>query len=147
MNTLSWNYRGIGLSRKVQFLYDVVRQEKPVFLFLCETMAKRSRLEWVKNKLGFEGLITVDPVGKSGGIALMWKEKDQAELISLSQYHIDVKVYIPDMQEWHLTGIYGDPDKNKRRNTWELLRNLARDANLPWCLLGDLNNVKNVDEK
>lgn len=91
MTTLSWNCRGMELPRKVQFLHEVVRQEQPTFLFLCETMDKRSRLEWVKKKLGFEGLITVDPVGKSGGLALMWKEKDQAELIGMSKYHMKLK--------------------------------------------------------
>ncbi|XP_074355881.1 uncharacterized protein LOC141695541 [Apium graveolens] len=147
MTTLSWNYRGMGLPRKVQFLFDVVRQEQPIFVFLCETMSKRSRLEWVKNKLGYEGLITVDPIGKSGGLALMWTEKDQAELLSLSQNHIDVKVCLTDMMEWRLTGFYGEPDRSKRRSTWNLLRNLARDANLPWCLQGDLNNVSSTEDK
>lgn len=147
MTTLSWNCRGMGLSRKVQFLYDVVRQEQPIFVFLCETMAKRSRMEWVRNKLGFEGMVTVDPVGKSGGLALMWKDKDQTELISFSQSHIDVKVHLEDMGEWRLTGMYGEPDRSRRRNTWDLLRNLARDANLPWCVLGDLNNVLSVNDK
>ncbi|XP_074376795.1 uncharacterized protein LOC141718311 [Apium graveolens] len=88
-------------------------------------MAKRSRLEWEKNKLGFEGLITVDPVGKSGGLTLMWKEKNQAELIGLSRHYIDVKVHLTDMNEWRLTGFYREPDRTKRQDTWNLLRNLA----------------------
>lgn len=28
-----------------------------------------------------------------------------------------------------------------RKRTWVLLRNLSRDANLPWCVVGDINNI------
>ncbi|XP_074325825.1 uncharacterized protein LOC141663875 [Apium graveolens] len=33
-------------------------------------------MEKMCNKLGFEGLVAVEPQGKSGGIALFWKDKD-----------------------------------------------------------------------
>ncbi|KAL1824879.1 hypothetical protein ACET3Z_011657 [Daucus carota] len=52
-------------------------------------MAKRSRMEWVKQKLGFEGLITVDLIGKSGGLTLMWKEKDQVPASDLDGHVVD----------------------------------------------------------
>lgn len=56
-------------------------------------------MEWIKNKLGFEGLITVDPIGKSGGLTLMWKEKEQVEVRSFLKNHIDVKISADDMYE------------------------------------------------
>ncbi|XP_074336431.1 uncharacterized protein LOC141673577 [Apium graveolens] len=65
----------------------------------------------------------------------------------MSKYHIEVKVRLVDLQEWCLTGFYGEPDRNKRRITRELLRNLARDANLPWCVVGDLNNIMSANDK
>lgn len=34
-----------------------------------------------------------------------------------------------------------------RSRTWELLRNLARDSNLPWVVIGDLNNIAAQHEK
>lgn len=37
--------------------------------------------------------------------------------------------------------IYGEPNRSQRRKTWDLLRNLARDSNLPWCVIGDMNNI------
>lgn len=108
-------------------------------------MAKRLRMEWVKQKLGFEGLFMVDPIGKSGGLALIWKERDQVEVRSYSKNHIDVKINSEDMYDWRSTGLYGEPDRAKRRSTWNLLRTLSRDANLPWCI-GDINNVLSVHE-
>lgn len=116
-------------------------------LFLCETMAKRSRMEWVKQKLGFEGLITVDPVGKSGGLALMWKERDQVEMRSYSKNHIDVKITTEYKFVWRLTGFYGELDRAQKRSTWNLLRMLSRGANLPWYVIGDINNVMSLNDK
>lgn len=147
MNTISWNCRGVGLPRNFQFLLDVVRREKPEFIFLCETFEKQSKLDWIRNKLGFDGLITVDCQGRSGGIALLWKEEHSARLLSLSKHHIDVEVNTGDHQPWRLTGFYGEPDRAQRRKTWDLLRNLARDSNLPWCIIGDLNNVVSQSDK
>lgn len=111
MNVLSWNCRGMGLPLKVQFLVDVIRQEQHEIVFLYETMAKKSRMEWIKNKLGFEGLITVDPIGQSGGLALMWKEKEQVEVRNFLKNHIDVKISEADRYEWRLTCFYGEPDR------------------------------------
>ena len=104
-------------------------------------------MEKVRKSLGFDGLITVDPRGRSGGLALVWKVKDQVQLRSSSRNHIDVEISIAGKDSWRLTGVYGEPDRTQRRKTWDLLRNLARDSNLPWCVIGDLNNVVSQSDK
>lgn len=40
-----------------------------------------------------------------------------------------------------------EPDRAKRKKSWDLIRNLARDSNLPWCLIGDLNNIVSQEYK
>ncbi|XP_074328314.1 uncharacterized protein LOC141666219 [Apium graveolens] len=65
----------------------------------------------------------------------------------MSRSHIDVVVKKSNFFSWRLTGIYGESGRAQRHKTWELLRNLSRDANLPWCLLGDFNNVKSRADK
>lgn len=70
-----------------------------------------------------------------------------SNLLSFSQHHIDIEVNVAGMNPWRLTGIYGEPDRAQRRKTWDLLRHLARDSNLPWCVIGDLNNVCSQIEK
>lgn len=147
MITLNWNCRGVGCPRKVQFLVDIVRQEQPSFIFLCEMMVGKSKLEYVHNKLGYEGLFVVDPVGRSGGIELLWKEKNQVDIMGFSQHHIDAKVKVDNIIEWRLTGLYGEPDRLQRKKTWDLLRTLAQDANLSWCVIGDINNVTCLADK
>lgn len=55
----------------------MIHQERPSFIFLYETLDNKGRMEKLRRELKFEGLLSVNAVGKSGGLALMWKYKDQ----------------------------------------------------------------------
>lgn len=92
-------------------------------------------------------MLTVNPQGHSGGIALLWKEKDRVQLRSYSNNYIDVEISSVSRENWRLTGIYEDPDRTQRRKTCALLRNLAIDSNFPWCANGDFNNVTSLQDK
>ncbi|KAK1378358.1 Endo/exonuclease/phosphatase domain-containing protein [Heracleum sosnowskyi] len=109
--------------------------------------AKKSKMEWVHLKLGYQGMFVVDPIGRSGGLALLWKESEQVELLGFSQNHIDVKINMENGTSWRLTGLYGEPNRALRSRTWDLLQNLSRDSNLPWCVIGDVNNVVDARDK
>lgn len=137
----------MGSPGKVQFLKEVTGSESTSFLFLCETKSSYSKMENLCSKLGFEDFLAVEPQGRSGGIALFWKFAGSVTLLSLSKSHIDVSLSCPGKCEWRLTGIYGEPDRSQRFKTWDLLTNLSRDADLPWCLVGDFNNVISQEEK
>ncbi|XP_074374206.1 uncharacterized protein LOC141714592 [Apium graveolens] len=147
MNVLAWTCQGLGSPGKIQFLQEVAHNEKPSFVFLCETISHYEKMEKLCSKLGFEGFIVVEPQGKSGGIALLWKNVDAVNLLSFSHSHIDISVYGAGSKSWCLTGIYGEPARTQRFKMWELLKNLSRDANLPWCVMGDLNNLTSQTDK
>lgn len=51
------------------------------------------------------------------------------------------------MVEWRLTGLYGEPNRSLRHNTWSLLRSLKEQSSLPWCFIGDFNNILHNGEK
>lgn len=104
-------------------------------------------MEWVRKRLDFEGLLVVEPQGRSGGPALLRNESDQVSLLSYSQNHINVEIKVSDMIPWRLTGFYVEPNRAQRRITWDLLRNLARDSNLLWYVIGDANNVVSQEDK
>lgn len=92
MSVLSWNYRRISNRRTVPVLVDLVEVHKPNFVFICETQCKGSDVEYLKQKLKMNGLLTVDSVGQSGGLALLWNFERGVELLCLSRYCIDVEV-------------------------------------------------------
>lgn len=61
---------------------------------------------------------------------------------TFNKNHIDVAVKNKNGDLFRLTGIYGEPDRRRRRHeTWNLIRTLSLNNTLPWCLIGDMNNV------
>jgi hypothetical protein len=62
----------------------MVKEKKPIFLFLMETISNKRRMEWIRVKLGFAGLFAVDLVGRSGGVALLWREEKKLEIKNYS---------------------------------------------------------------
>lgn len=43
--------------------------------------------------------------------------------------------------KWRYTGFYGCPERERRQESWNLLRTLATESDLPWCVLGDFNDM------
>ncbi|XP_074342398.1 uncharacterized protein LOC141679917 [Apium graveolens] len=97
--------------------------------------------------VGFEGAYTVDAQGHSGGLVLFWRNKDEVTVQSHSKNHIDVIVEVHGKFKYRLTGFYGEPDRTKRNETWDLIRRLHTQSVLPWCIIGDLNNILKQEEK
>ncbi|XP_060972295.1 uncharacterized protein LOC133038223 [Cannabis sativa] len=119
MSCISWNCRGLGNPRACQFLKDIVVQKKPNFIFLCETLCKKDVIERLRVQLSFGGSFCVEAQ----------------------------EILIQNTIPWRLTGIYGEPKRSLRFNTWKLIHDLAIFSQLPWCLIGDLNNIGSPSEK
>lgn len=147
MSCISWSCRGLGTPWTVQFLTELVLQKKPNLIFLSEILCKKGRVERVKDILGFEGAVTVESQGHSGGLALIWRNKEEVNLRSFSKHYIDVEVSVQGWDKFRLTGLYGEPNRANRRYTWDLIRYLYQNSQLPWCIIGDMNNTLNHEDK
>lgn len=104
-------------------------------------------MEKLQNNIGFEGNMVVETQGHSGGVAMLWRYKDDVSLNTYSKNHIDVVAKINGSDVFRLTGIYGEPDRRKRHETWALIRSLSNNNTIPWCLLGYMNNVVSQGDK
>uniref|UniRef100_A0A803PY28 Endonuclease/exonuclease/phosphatase domain-containing protein n=1 Tax=Cannabis sativa TaxID=3483 RepID=A0A803PY28_CANSA len=104
-------------------------------------------VERLKLRLGFEGCYSVDSIGRKGGLALLWRVSAEAHFLNYSQHHISIEVRIPGMVRWRLTGFYGEPNRSLRHQTWTLLRTMATESSLPWCCIGDFNNIMSNEDK
>ncbi|KAH1108734.1 hypothetical protein J1N35_012502 [Gossypium stocksii] len=68
--------------------------------------------------------------------------------IRFSKFHIDVEVVNDvEMVHWRLTGFYGAPVENDRRNSWELLRLLKRGNIKPLMIVRNFNEILYSFEK
>ncbi|XP_060960664.1 uncharacterized protein LOC133031228 [Cannabis sativa] len=147
MSFLNWNCRGLGNPRVVQFLKEIVFQKKPNVIFLCETISKKEKVEFVKSSLGYEACFVVDAVRHSGGLAMIWKFQHEGRLLTYSTNHIDMVFHLDGYPKFCFTGFYGEPQRSLRSNTWGRIRQLSKESTLPWCLMGDLNNVLSQGDK
>lgn len=147
MTTLRWNCHGLRTPWALQFLKESILQKGPDFVFFTEILCKADRVDKVRGLIGFEGALIVESRGHSGGLAFLWRNKHEAIVMSYSKNHIDVVIEMKGWSKYRLAGIYGEPDRAKRRETWELICRLHSQTSLPWVLIGDMNNVVRQEDK
>lgn len=92
MRILSWNCQGAGYTPTVRHLREIRGQYFPEVTFLWETKNKRNYMEKVMAHLGYFDLSTVEPIGKSGGLALMWKETIQMKILYIDRRMTDTQI-------------------------------------------------------
>ncbi|KAH9651249.1 reverse transcriptase domain-containing protein [Citrus sinensis] len=74
------------------------------------------------SKLQFQNCFAVDREGLGGGLAMCWTEDINVEIKSFSKHHVDAVVHSEEGRFWRCTGIYGHPETDQKKHTWELLR-------------------------
>lgn len=147
MSILAWNYRGLANPRAVRFLKELVQQLRPSLIFLSEIFVDKNKTAAVGKQLGFPNCWVVDTDRHGGGVALLWKGENAVQIKDSSENLIDVEVTVDQVGCWRYTGFYGYPERSKRRDSWNLLLDLSRRSNTPWCVLGDFNDLMYASEK
>ncbi|KAF4397904.1 hypothetical protein G4B88_019625, partial [Cannabis sativa] len=103
--------------------------------------------ERVCSVLNYGNMWTVDRVGMSGGLLLMWRTDITLQVLSSSPGHILATVAGAGFSPWYFTGFYGNPDASQRRFSWQLLRDLRKEVWGPWLCIGDFNEIVSLSEK
>jgi hypothetical protein len=118
MIMLSWNCRGFGNPQTVLDLHQMVKEKKLRFMFLMETLCTKTYVDRLRIRLGFESLFTVDPIGRSGSLALFWKEDRELEIFNFSRSHINAVIKEEDdTHSWRFTGFYDHPNCSRRADS------------------------------
>ena len=136
----------MGSNWTISYLREIWYKHKPDFLFLSET---KQALEFVQNfqaHIGFDNLVTVDPVGRSGGLALFYNNEYQVKILYSSNRMIDVEA-VALGKVVYLTFVYGDPVQKLREQVWERLTRYGLSRSEPWFIVGDLNEITGNHEK
>ncbi|GAU42643.1 hypothetical protein TSUD_398480 [Trifolium subterraneum] len=147
MKILSWNCRGLSTPSAIPNLRNIAQGHQPDILFLSETLSKAQTMERIRVSLKFSSCLSVDVEGRSGGLSVMWKDTIKCRIVNYSRNFINLVVEEKDEGEWRLTCYYGYPERGKRRQAWDLLRELRDMSDLPWCILGDFNNLLSQEDK
>lgn len=65
-----------------------------------------------------------------------------------SQNHVDLVFKENCIDAWRLACFYGFPERDRRRDSWNSVRNLDNISPLSWCIVGDFNDMLyNSDKK
>ena len=147
MSILVWNCRRLGNLRTEDQLADLVWAKDPSVVFITETWTDRARLELVQRKIQFKHMFDVPRRNKAGGLVLFWKEDFKLDIATFSANHIDTIINKNQEDEWRFTGFYGEPDTQKRHESWTKLRQLKRRSGSPWLCAGDFNEIVQQSEK
>ncbi|XP_056858277.1 uncharacterized protein LOC130507599, partial [Raphanus sativus] len=99
-----------------------------------------------QSHFGYDNLVTVDPVGKSGGLALFYNNEQQVKVLYTSNRMIDVEAEVKGKRVF-LTFVYGDPVQKLREQVWERLTRYGIARSDPWFIIGDLNEITGNHEK
>ena len=145
--SLAWNYRGLENLRIGRELVDIIRAKDPSVICLVETMTDAARLELVQKNINFDHRWMVPTQGRGGGLVMFWKSTINPKVEGSHQYYIDATIDKGTDNEWHLTGFYSELETSKRREAWEILRQLNSCQGVLWLCVGDFNEITKQDEK
>lgn len=69
------------------------------------------------------------------------------KVLSSSSNHIDVEIWEKNVPSWRITGFYGFPERQRRKDSWEFLHSLANVSQVPWSVFGDFNDMRYASNK
>ena len=113
----------------------------PMFVFLCETRQKSSKMKRIRGHLGLHGFLGVDSNGLSGGLALFCHESYQVTVLGTDDRFIDISVSSPGGEQWRLTAVYSEPMVENMHLMWTKLQTLKQASDLPWVVIRDFNEA------
>ena len=105
------------------------------------------KIEWLRWRLGLTNMVVKDCVGRSGGLAIFWRNGVKFHLRTTSRLYIDGDVEEADGFTWRLTVFYGEPKSDQKELSWRALRTLNAGRRHPWLCLGDFNEILFSHEK
>lgn len=108
MKIINWNCRGVRSKLTINYLREIWYKHKSDFLFLSETKQDYAFVQKFQIHFGFDNLVTVDPIGASGGLALYYNNEYQVNILYTSNQMIDVEAVALGKKVF-MTCVYGEP--------------------------------------
>lgn len=148
MSFLSWNFQGLGWPQDltIQRLRELHQYQFPEILFLMETKKCRNIVVDLQVWLDYEREHTVNPIGYSGGLAILWKKNVNLCIKSADKNVVDCYVKFGD-SSFFLTCVYGEPAADGKSLVWDKITKLGLGRSEAWSLVGDFNEILSNDEK
>ncbi|KAH7860022.1 hypothetical protein Vadar_008237 [Vaccinium darrowii] len=150
MKIISWNIRGMCSSVKKRYVSSIIKEQKPDIIFIQETKLEQLDSFQIK-KMWYDSEVQVESVnaeGLSGGLLSMWNaQMFKAEEVILNRRFILIRGTFSDNFPCVILNIYAPNDMTARRALWNEILALKLRFSDPWCMGGDFNEIKEVNER
>ncbi|GER32212.1 non-ltr retroelement reverse transcriptase [Striga asiatica] len=110
------------------------------------TQVEKASLEWPRSFSDRHK--TVEPRRLSGGLLLAWSRDVEINQIICDSFHFEVefRLHHQDQFRW-IIFVYLSTDKRIRENQWDELEAKKSNWGDYWCMIGDWNDLANVEDK
>ncbi|KAK4344696.1 hypothetical protein RND71_034872 [Anisodus tanguticus] len=78
---------------------------------------------------------------------LIWRDYMHVRVRMDVRKLIDVEVHLLGIPVFRFMGFYGYPGLHERRASWNLIKSLKDRSQLPWCIVGDFNDILEYGDK
>ncbi|KAI8028797.1 hypothetical protein LOK49_LG01G02501 [Camellia lanceoleosa] len=119
MNIMLWNCGGAGNKNFHRHFKELIKTHRPDVVALFETKVMFSSMGLFFNNLGYTASTTVDPVGRVGGIWLLWIPTQ----VSVSAFVVNQQTLCEDLED------------------------AANSMTKPWLIAGDFNEISEQNER
>jgi len=152
MNILSYNVRGLGRGIKWASIRRLRKLEGPDLICLQETKKEFTdkamcQAIWGDSEVSWEMQPTIN---SAGGILCLWCENSfrlQRKVIGNGFIFLEGDL-IREAQQINIIAIYSPCDIHGKRSLWEAVKHLKEAAaGGLWCILGDLNAIRDLEER
>lgn len=149
MKLVSWNSRGSawgGFLAQAQFYAFSMN---PDVFCIIDTRASDDILNKVIKYLPYDQGFVVPSQGQSGGLLLLWKSR-MASVNIIFPHNRFIHCKVSDLttnKSWLHTFVYIYPNKERQQQLWNEVLQIKPNNSDPWLLMGDFNNILNLEEK
>ena len=149
MIMISWNTQGAKKPQVVKEVHFLTRTYKADIIFLLETMANEKNILKILPQMGFDHYDYVLLHNHSRGIIVLRNNGNiHAPILLKEPRAIHMLVHDPKKgQNIIVSGIYAPAQIGDKDQFCEHLTHLNIVFEIPWCLIGDLNELGSPEEK
>ncbi|KAF7825477.1 putative protein phosphatase 2C 65 [Senna tora] len=129
----------MGAALTVKALTELCGKYKPQVVFLMESRSKKDKMERLRRRFRFQfgQAFYVDPVGKSGGLAVWWHDDLVFNVLFHSKNFIHARLgSVEGDVPCYLTCVYGPPLEGDRHVAWDRMRTISNGVSGAWLYCG-----------
>ncbi|XP_071918969.1 uncharacterized protein [Coffea arabica] len=99
-------------------------------------------------RLRYDSLFVVDPIGRAGGLAIIWRKDLVVKRVLFIDFTIELNVEGKGTEEdWWFVGIYASSSDQLREQQWKTIEHRTNIWGRNWILASDMNDLLSSGEK